>query len=142
MQSFDHERLEVYRIGIDFVALTDEIVEGFPSGRAYLADQLHRAATSIVLNIAEGAGEFSKKDKARFYRMALRSATECAAIVDVGKRLQLGEEKRLASARELLLRIVSMLVRLVRTVGTEGTGRGRQKPSGTGTGTGTGTWER
>ncbi|MBW3534903.1 MAG: four helix bundle protein, partial [Gemmatimonadetes bacterium] len=38
-----------------------------------LEDQLDRAATSIVLNIAEGAGEFSLPDKQRFYRMAKRS---------------------------------------------------------------------
>ena len=38
--------------------------------RASLADQLQRAATSIPLNIADGAGEFSASEKARFYRMA------------------------------------------------------------------------
>ena len=54
-----------------------------------MADQLGRAALSIVLNIAEGAGEFSKKGKARFYRMALRSTTEWAATMDVCKILGL-----------------------------------------------------
>jgi len=135
---FDHERLEVYQLALDFLALADEFTSGLPPGRAYLGDQLHRASTSIVLNIAEGAGEFSKKDKARFYRMALRSGTECAALVEVYRRLRLGQEKQLLAGREMLVRIVSMLIRLVRTVQeTGGMGTGKRRP-GTGTGAGTG----
>ena len=69
---FDHERLNVYR----FVVLADEIVANLPRGRAYLADQLRCAGSSIALNIAEGAGEFAVAEKVRFYRMAKRSAME------------------------------------------------------------------
>jgi len=78
---FDHDRLDVYRVAIEFVAMANNVVEKLPRGRGYLADQLQRAATSIPLNIAEGAGEFSSAEKARFYRMAKRSATESAAIL-------------------------------------------------------------
>jgi four helix bundle protein len=49
MNELDHEQLDVY------VAWADEVVERLPRGRAYLADQLQRAATSIALSIAEGA---------------------------------------------------------------------------------------
>src|SRR4029453_2139093 len=94
-----------------FIAVADDIVEHLPRGRAYLADQLHRAAVSVPLNIAEGAGEFSRKDKRRFYRMALRSATEAAAILDVCARLELCETLRLAAGSDLLDRIVAMLTR-------------------------------
>ena len=76
MNSFDHDKLDVYRASIEFVALADDIVEHLPRGRAYLAEQLQRAATSISLNVAEGAGEFATKEKSRFYRIAKRSATE------------------------------------------------------------------
>ena len=96
MNAFDHENLDVYKAAIDFVALIDEIVENLPRGRGYLADQLQRAATSVPLNIAEGAGEFSGNEKARFYRIAKRSATECAAILHVCRRVGLVEEPRYA----------------------------------------------
>ncbi len=132
MQGFDHENLDVYQAAIDYVALADAVVEGLPKGRAYLADQIQRAATSIPLNIAEGAGEYSRRDKARFYRLALRSATESSALLDVCGRLKLTDGSVLADGRELLLRIVSMLTKMVRR-GGDG--------SGTGTGTGTGTEE-
>jgi len=127
MNEFDHEKLDVYVAAIDFVALADQIVEHLPRGRAYLADQMQRAATSIPLNIAEGAGEFSPSEKARFYRMAKRSATESAAIVHVCQRLGLVEQPRYKAGRELLLRIVAMLVKMV-----------RHTDPGTGTGSGSG----
>jgi len=114
MTHFDHEKLDVYKVAIDFVALADDVVESLPRGRGYLADQLHRAATSIPLNIAEGAGEYSTKEKARFYRIALRSATECAALIDVCQRLSLIAEARRQTGREFLVRIVSMLTQLVK----------------------------
>jgi four helix bundle protein len=63
---FDHDRLDVYHAVIDFVGLAGEIVEALPRGRAYVKDQLGRASLSIATNLAEGAGEFKRKDKARF----------------------------------------------------------------------------
>jgi four helix bundle protein len=128
---FDFENLDVYRAAIEWIALADEVASHLPRGRSYLSEQLQRAATSVVLNIAEGAGEYSGSEKARFYRMATRSATECAAILDVCRQLHLIEEARYTVGRELLVRIVSMLVQMVRRLGDSGT------RTGTGTGTGT-----
>lgn len=67
-------------------------------------------------SLAEGAGEFSGPEKARFYRMAKRSATECAAVLDVARRLELCAPERLGLGRDLLLRIVSMLTKMVRAI--------------------------
>ena len=110
----DHEKLDVYQISIEFVVLADKIVEQLPKERAYLSNQLHRAALSIALNIAEGAGEYAVDEKVRFYRIAKRSATECAGILDVCQRLQLLDEQHHTNGRELLIRIVSMLIRMAR----------------------------
>ncbi len=119
MGHFDHEKLDVYQAGIEFVAKADDIVEQLPRGRAYLADQLQRAATSVPLNVAEVAGEFSRKDKARFHRMALRSATECAALLDVCRKVKLSDEATLGAGRDLLLRIVSMLTKMAKLLGEQ-----------------------
>jgi four helix bundle protein len=62
---FDHERLDVYQLAVRFLEHARDVIATFPRGRAGLADQLERAATSIVLNIAEGSGEFSSQEKAR-----------------------------------------------------------------------------
>ena len=124
MTQFDHEKLEVYQVAVDFVTLANDVVERLPRGRAYLADQLQRASSSIPLNIAEGAGEFARKEKARFYRMAKRSATECAAIMDVLRRLEVIDAGLYEPGRELLLRTASMLTQLARRQAETGTGRG------------------
>ena len=129
---FDHEKLDVYQRALDLLARIDDIIEQLPPGRAHLKDQLDRAATSVVLNIAEGAGEFSPADKQRFYRMARRSATEAAAVLDILSRRGAVAAVKLRPARELMVRVVSMLVKMA------GPGPG----SGTGTGTGTGTGRR
>lgn len=115
MRAFDHEKLDVYKAAMEFVLIVEDIVEHLPRGRAYLVEQLQRAGTSIALNIAEGAGEFSTYEKARFYRIAKRSAAECAATLDVCRRLELVERGRLEPGQKLLLRIVSMLTKMARS---------------------------
>ena len=123
MHYFDHEKLDVYQAAIEFVIIIETIVKQFPKGRAYLVDQLQRAGSSVTLNIAEGAGEFSVNEKIRFYRMARRSATECAGILDICMRLNLVDENINLKSRGLLLRIVSMLTKMTRPSSVTQTGR-------------------
>lgn len=49
----------------------------------YLKDQLRRASSSIVLNIAEGAGRWTKRDKSNFYKISRGSTFECIAALDL-----------------------------------------------------------
>jgi four helix bundle protein len=109
----DHEDLDVYAVALEFVRFVRELVKRMPGGRTGIDSQLTRAATSIPLNIAEGAGEYSPKDKARFYRIARRSATESAAALDVCVCLALAREPDVQPGRLLLRRIVSMLTKMV-----------------------------
>ncbi|HSJ31524.1 MAG TPA: four helix bundle protein, partial [Longimicrobiales bacterium] len=78
----DHERLDVYKLARELARVGNVVVQQVPPGRADLVDQFRRISLSVPLNIAEGAGEFAPKEKARFYRIAKRSATECAAVLD------------------------------------------------------------
>lgn len=110
--ALDHERLDVYRLALDFVVLANEAIVALPRGHAHLADQLTRAATSIVLNLAEGVGRWSRPEKRRYYRTAHGSAMESAALFDVFHRLALLDGERHAQGKAALERIVSMLVRL------------------------------
>src|SRR4051812_18979052 len=50
---------------------------------AHLKDQLSRAASSIILNLAEGSGKPTRKDKLRFYAIAFGSVREVQAIADI-----------------------------------------------------------
>ena len=110
--SFDHEKLSVYKDAIKFVVWSDELLETLPKNLA-VYNQLDRAATSISLNIAEGNGKYTAADRCRFFDIARGSALECAACLDV-----LVAKKRLVEAgpgKEILVRIVSMLVGLIRS---------------------------
>lgn len=113
MDHFEHEKLDVYKAAIEFVALVNELAERLPRGRGQIGDQLWRASNSVALNIAEGAGEFAPAEKARFYRIARRSATECAASLDVCRIRGIIEPAALGAGRDRLLRIVAMLTRMV-----------------------------
>ncbi len=121
---FDHERLTVYGTALQFLILAAGLAEEWtPSGCAFLGDQLRRAAASILFNIAEGAGEFRPEEKARFYRMTRRSATECASILDAFRmwprpseetRDAEAREQSLAQGRQQLIEVVSMLTTMAR----------------------------
>ena len=78
----DHENLDVYRVAVEFLALSLEVLDGLPRQRRELRSQLERAAMSIPLNIAEGTGKPSVADRARDYAPARGSALECGAALD------------------------------------------------------------
>ena len=103
------------QLAIEFVAKANNIIERLPRGRGYLADQLQRAALSIVLNIAEGAGKFSPPDKAVFYTRARGSATESAAVLDVCRQLNLITPSAVDDDKVVLERIAQMLTKLIKS---------------------------
>jgi len=80
---FDHERVDVYRLSIDYVARSFEAAQPLEGLYRPARDQWLRAAQSIPVSIAEGNGKRSLKDRARFLDMARGSALECSAIQDV-----------------------------------------------------------
>jgi len=110
---FDHEKLDVYREAIAFCGWTGELLATI-TAKAAAKDQLDRASTSIALNIAEGNGKFSGKDRARFLEIARGSALECAACLDVLVVRKLATPEQIETAKENLARIVQMLMGMLR----------------------------
>jgi len=109
----DHERLEVYREAIAFVAWVSELLEA--TGRVGdVKDQLDRASTSIPLNIAEGNGKYSPKDRCRFFDIAHGSALECAAGLDILVAKEKLTPAQIRLGKERLQRIVRMLMGLIK----------------------------
>jgi four helix bundle protein len=107
----DCERLDCYRVAVEFQAIAAGIVSNGRLGA--LRDQLDRASVSIVLNIAEGAGRRTLRDKAHFFTIARGSATECAAVLDLLLARALVASADHRHGRGLLIRVVQMLTRLV-----------------------------
>ena len=90
---FDFEKLDVYRKAKD---LNKEILKFINENKqidSYIRDQLKRASISIVINIAEGSGKFSKADKKNFYTIARGSVYECVSLLGlISDEGQIGEE--------------------------------------------------
>jgi four helix bundle protein len=110
---FDHEKLEVYREAIAFVAWLSGILEGAVRV-GEVKDQLDRASTSIPLNIAEGNGKYAPKDRCRFFDIAHGSALECAAGLDVLVAKGKVNPEHLRPGKERLQKIVRMLIGLIK----------------------------
>jgi len=112
---FDHEKLNVYHEALAFVAYATELLERIPR-RIAVHDQLDRASTAIPLNIAEGTGKFTPPDRCRYYDTARGSALECAACLDVLVVKKVLENQDITEAKETLVRVVSMVVALIKSV--------------------------
>lgn len=79
---FDFERFPVYIKSEEFYAKVLRVSSNSKIDKN-IKDQLKRASLSIVLNIAEGAGKYSKNDKKNFYIVAKGSVNECVAIIRI-----------------------------------------------------------
>ena len=101
-----HERLDVYRLALGIAVWAAQ--QAIPANRKHLRDQLLRAADSVVLNIAEGAGREPGDARRNHFRIASGSAAEVAAVLDL-IALPGGAERQ-----HELRRVVAMLYRLAR----------------------------
>jgi four helix bundle protein len=106
---FHHEKLTVYQRGLEFASWSQDLIESLTK-RTSTHDQLERAGDSIALNIAEGNGKFSQKDRARFFQIAHGSALECAACPDllVARRC-CAADSAVTTGKSILEEIVKML---------------------------------
>ncbi|MBN1283392.1 MAG: four helix bundle protein [Proteobacteria bacterium] len=82
----NHEKLDCFR---QLMALAEDLakrVAKWPRGNGFLADQLNRAMSSAVLNLAEGNGKRAYgRERRRFFQIALGSLAETSAALDLAR---------------------------------------------------------
>ena len=110
---FDHEKLDVYQVSLQFVAWTFELYPGLTGPNRHPRDQILRASQSITQNIAEGNGKCSIADRKRFFQIARGSALECSSILDILMACGTLHPDHILNARQMLFRIVSMLSKMI-----------------------------
>jgi four helix bundle protein len=111
----DYEKLDVYQCAIEHLACVFRWLPLVPRGYAALTDQWRRAAMSIPLNIAEAVGKTTIADRNNRYVVARGEAMECCAVLDVLVLLEAVPPEEVATAKQLLVRIVGMLTKLARS---------------------------
>jgi len=94
MEEYKFQKLQVYQMALAYVDSVYEISRKLPERERFnLSSQLERAATSIVLNIAEGSTGQSNAEQNRFLGLALRSYLETIACLDlINRRSYLGSD--------------------------------------------------
>lgn len=104
------KNLLVYEKALDYSYQIRRTVRKFPKDELFgLTSQFRRAADSIVLNIAEGAGNTSRSEYARFLDIAIRSAFECLACLDIALRSEFCSRIEYQTFSQQANEIVAML---------------------------------
>jgi four helix bundle protein len=103
--------LVAYQVALDLVRALRPVVAQLRSYSSDVADQVERAATSIVLNIAEGDRRHGR-DPRRFWDIAHGSAAEIRGALDLADAW--GWQVESAQVRALLDRELGLLWGLTR----------------------------
>ena len=108
----NHRRLKCYNLAMSMTKAMPDLIDSWPRGYGYLADQLKRAMSSIPLNIAEGNSRRSCLERRRFFTIALGSVSEVSAIIDIVVAYRLIHQSQSESIQNDLLQIYKMLYKL------------------------------
>jgi four helix bundle protein len=117
MELFYYRRLDVYQNAKKLAIDIKEILESFPAGERYaLTDQLRRASTSIMFNIAEGFGRYTNKDRIRFIDIANGSVMEVSSELELAESFGYITSEDLKKFDDMILVIVRQLAKLRSTL--------------------------
>jgi len=112
-----HERLEVWRMAVEFTVSVYKATGSFPRDERFgLTSQVRRAAVSVAANIAEGAGRNSPREFAYFLSNAQGSASELATELLIAHRLLYLKREQYERLMQTLDSIGRMIVGLSRNV--------------------------
>jgi len=122
-QRYKFQDLEVYKLALRYLDNIYDLVQRLPDVEKYnLRSQIERAATSVVLNIAEGSTGQSDPEQSRFVTMAIRSYLETVACLDIAQRRGYMVADGLHSALESGRELFAKLQALRRALSRPGTG--------------------
>ena len=111
---FLFEKLDVYQKSLDLSIEVCKAMVKIPYKYAIIRDQFIGAVISVPLNIAEGSGRTSAKEKTNFYKIARGSSFECIPLLKILLKLDLLDEQTVSRWRELISEICRMLSGLIR----------------------------
>ena len=106
---FDHEKMDVYRKALAFVDWCGRLRREENASQSTMT-LLDKASTGVALNVAEGNGKFSGKDRCRFIGHARTAALQAAATLDILAIRQADFKQTAVEGKSHLVDLVRMLV--------------------------------
>ena len=86
MELFYYSRLDVYKDAKQLAINVNEALKSFPKEERYaLTNQLQRASTSVMFNIAEGFGRYGSKERIHFLDIANGSLMEVSSQIELAE---------------------------------------------------------
>ena len=117
MNNFYYRRLEVYQNAKVLSHEVCKLIKAFPIDERFgLCDQLRRAVMSVPINIAEGFGRFSSKEKAHFIQIALGSLNEVMCELELAFDESYINQEQLTNMESMILSVKKQLATLHRSV--------------------------
>ena len=113
---FYFEKFIVYHKARDLHCDILEFVNKNKSINKPTADQLIRASLSIVLNIAEGTGKNSKKEKKNYYTISRGSVYECVAVLQLLKKLGIIDKNKYYELYNKFEEITKILTKMMQNL--------------------------
>ena len=113
MDHFYFRKLDVYQNAKKLSRFVYALLKNYPADERFgLCLQMRRAVTSIAINIAEGFGRFSAKEKAHFIEIAYGSLTEILCELELSLDEQYISESEFSDAESQIISISKQLSRL------------------------------
>ena len=117
MEEFYYRRLEVYKNAKTLSHEVCKLVKSYPVDERFaLCDQLRRAVMSIPINIAEGFGRFSSKEKAHFIQIAFGSLNEVMCELELSLDENYITEEQLKNIERQIITVSRQLSALHKSV--------------------------
>lgn len=117
------EKLRVWQESIDWVARVYRKTESFPKHELYgLTSQIRRAASSMPLNIAEGTGRRTDKEKIQFLIQARGSLHEAVTCLKLAVKLNYLKEQQIQLLVQQVFKINGQLNALINSLETKRSG--------------------
>lgn len=115
-KKFYFENLKIYQKGLDLAINICKVAGSFPFKFSRIRDQLIGAIISVPLNIAEGTGRRSSKEKRNFYRISQSSLFECIPLLKICNELKLINKNDYIQFNQEIIELSKMLTKFSQVI--------------------------
>lgn len=114
---FPHEQQKVYQLGIEWVVMVENIIEG-DTRRKGLAEQLDSIANTIPIHIVNALGKASAGERVKAFDAAKSQVLACSAVLDMMVARNVMESGDAAVGKRHLSQMARLLNGMIQSANT------------------------